>query len=171
MGNWNYQRILCALILCAASADASASHAVALWRRRASSVSASDEPKVRLIATGGTIAGGRAGSLSAAELKELNPELNNVAELSVEDYMAIGSSRMTPELQFGIAKRVNEIFRDEPELSGVVITHGSDSLEETAFLLDLLLEDDRPASRAQVFFLVKVLAFYYRLLQRKLFVI
>ena len=126
MGNWNYQRILCALILCA------------------SSVSASNEPKVRLIATGGTIAGGRAGSLSAAELKELNPALASVAELSVEDFMAIGSSRMTPELQFGIAKRVNELFHDEPELSGIVVTHGTDSLEETAFLLDLLLEDDRP---------------------------
>ena len=126
MRNWNYQRILCGLVLCA------------------SSVSAVDQPKVHLIATGGTIASGPAGLLSAAELKERNPELRNVAELSVEDYLTIGSPRMTPELQFGIAKRVNEIFHDEPELSGVVITHGSDSLEETAFLLDLLLEGDRP---------------------------
>lgn len=99
---------------------------------------------MRLIATGGTIASGRGGWLSAAELNELNPELNNIAELSVEDYLTIGSSRMTPELQFGIAKRVNELFRNDPELSGIVVTHGTDSLEETAFLLDLLLESDRP---------------------------
>ena len=126
MRHWSYQRILCGLILCA------------------SSVFASDEPKVRLIATGGTIAGGRSGSLAATEIRELYPELSGVAELSVEDYLTIGSSRMTPELQFGIAKRVNELFRDEPELSGIVVTHGTDSLEETAFLLDLLLEGDRP---------------------------
>jgi len=126
VGNWSYQRILCALILCA------------------SSVFASDEPQVRLIATGGTIAGGRSGSLSATEIRELHPELSGVAELSVEDYLAIGSSRMTPELQFGIAKRVNELFRAEPDLSGIVVTHGTDSLEETAFLVDLLLEGDRP---------------------------
>lgn len=125
MRNWNYQRILCGLFLCA------------------SIVSASDGPKVRLIATGGTIASGRAGSLSATELKELNPELNDIAELSVEDYLTIGSSRMTPELQFGLAEHVNALFRDEPDLSGIVITHGTDSLEETAFLLDLLLESDR----------------------------
>ncbi len=99
---------------------------------------------MRLIATGGTIAGGRSGSLSAIEIRELYPELSGVAELSVEDYLTIGSSRMTPELQFGIAKRVNELFRDEPELSGIVVTHGTDSLEETAFLVDLLLKGDRP---------------------------
>lgn len=118
--------MLCGLLLCA------------------STVSASDKPKVRLIATGGTIASGRAGSLPARELQKRNPELNDIAELSVEDYLTIGSTRMTPELQFGLAEHVNALFREEPDLSGIVITHGTDSLEETAFLVDLLLKAERP---------------------------
>lgn len=103
-----------------------------------------DEPNVHLLATGGTIADGRSGSLSAADLKNLDPALSGLAQLSVEDYLAIGSTRMTPEQQFGIARRVNVLFREQPELSGIVVTHGTDSLEETAFLVDLLLQDDRP---------------------------
>lgn len=110
----------------------------------ASGIEASDEPHVRLIATGGTIAEGRSGPLTANELPGLVPELRSIAQLSVEDYLSIGSSQMTPELQFGLAQRVNSLFRNDPGLSGIVITHGTDSLEETAFLLDLVVEDERP---------------------------
>lgn len=105
---------------------------------------ADDEPHVRLIATGGTIAGGRSGTLTARELRELVPETSRLVQLSVEDYVTIGSSQMTPELQFGLAQRVQDLFRHDPELSGIVITHGTDSLEETAFLVDLVVEDERP---------------------------
>ena len=82
--------------------------------------------------------------MSATELSELDPALAGLAELSVEDFVTIGSSRMTAEIQFGIAQRIGELFAESPELSGVVVTHGTDSLEETAFLVDLLLKDDRP---------------------------
>jgi L-asparaginase len=67
-----------------------------------------------------------------------------VAEVTVEDFSSIGSSRMTPELQFHLAQRVTSLFRDRPELSGIVITHGTDSLEETAFLLDLVIPAGKP---------------------------
>jgi len=105
---------------------------------------AEERPKVHLLATGGTIAGGSRGSLSADDLTALVPGLDAVAELSVEDFTNMGSSRMTPELQFRLARRVRDIFRERADLSGIVITHGTDSLEETAFLLDLLGAAEKP---------------------------
>jgi L-asparaginase len=110
----------------------------------AATLSAAETPKVHIIGTGGTIAVGRGGALSVTELLEQSPELAEIAELSSEDYLKIGSTRMTPERQLGLARRVNELFADAPELSGIVITHGTDSLEETAFLLDLLVKHARP---------------------------
>jgi L-asparaginase len=101
-------------------------------------------PKVHLLGTGGTIAGGREGTLSARDLASLLPELASVAELSVEDFSNIGSSRMTPELQFHLAQRVRSVLQERPDLSGIVITHGTDSLEETAFLVDLLVPAGKP---------------------------
>jgi L-asparaginase len=67
-----------------------------------------------------------------------------VAEVSVEDFSNIGSSRMTPELQFRLAQRVLSLFQERPDISGIVITHGTDSLEETAFLLDLVVPAGKP---------------------------
>ncbi len=99
---------------------------------------------MHLLGTGGTISGGSSGSLSASEVSKLVPGLDGVAELSVEDFVTIGSSRMTPELQFRLARRAQALFRERPELSGIVIIHGTDSLEETAFLLDLLGVAEKP---------------------------
>lgn len=107
-------------------------------------VASSAAPRVHLLGTGGTIAGGRDGSLSARDLAALLPDLPNVAELSLEDFSNIGSSRMTPEIQFGLAKRVLSLFAERPDLAGIVITHGTDSLEETAFLLDLVVPPGKP---------------------------
>ncbi len=101
-------------------------------------------PKVHLLGTGGTIAGGRGGALGAGDLASLVSDLSTVAEVSVEDYSNIGSSRMTPELQFRLAQRVRALFQERSELAGIVITHGTDSLEETAFLLDLVVPAGKP---------------------------
>ncbi len=101
-------------------------------------------PRVHLLGTGGTIAGGREGSLAAKDLASLTAGLASVAEVSVEDFSNIGSSRMTPELQFRLAQRVRSVFQERSELSGIVITHGTDSLEETAFLLDLVVPPGKP---------------------------
>jgi L-asparaginase len=101
-------------------------------------------PKVHLLGTGGTISGGAAGSLQAKDLAELVPGLASVADVSVEDFSGIGSSRMTPDLQFRLAERVRALLAERPDLSGIVITHGTDSLEETAFLVDLLVPAGKP---------------------------
>ena len=101
-------------------------------------------PKVHLLGTGGTIAGGSGGSLGAGELASLLANVAGVAEVSVEDFSNIGSSRMTPELQFRLAERVSSLFEERTDLSGIVITHGTDSLEETAFLVDLVVPPGKP---------------------------
>lgn len=106
--------------------------------------SAQPLPRVHLLTTGGTIAGGAAGSLGANDFLRLVPGLAAVARVTAEDFVNVGSSRMTPEIQFRLATRVNELLRTNPELAGIVITHGTDSLEETAFLLDLIVPPGRP---------------------------
>ena len=101
-------------------------------------------PEVHLIGTGGTISGGAGGPLHADDLRAALPGLASVASVTTEDFVRIGSSRMHPELQFQLAERIAAVFAERPELAGVVVTHGTDSLEETAFLVDLILPSGRP---------------------------
>ena len=101
-------------------------------------------PEVHLIGTGGTISGGAGGPLNADDLSAALPDLASVASVTTEDFVRIGSSRMHPELQFQLAERIAAVFAERPGLAGIVVTHGTDSLEETAFLLDLVLPSGRP---------------------------
>jgi len=107
-------------------------------------------PRVVVIGTGGTIsisidpATGKQKLLGAKEMVGLVPTLRGKVDIEEEDFSQIGSSSMTPELQFKLAQRVAELFRTRPDLAGLVITHGTDALEETAFLLDLVVNDPRP---------------------------
>jgi len=110
----------------------------------ASQASGQPLPQVHLIGTGGTISGGAGGPLNAGDLRAALPGLDSVASVTTEDFVRIGSSRMHPELQFQLAERVAAVFAERPELAGIVVTHGTDSLEETAFLLDLVLPSGRP---------------------------
>jgi len=106
--------------------------------------------KIRLIATGGTISGGvdhetgEPKMLHAGDLLDLVKEIDESIEIDYEDFCTIPSSSMTLELEFSLAKRINQLYEIDPTLSGIVITHGTDSLEETAFLLWLLINDPRP---------------------------
>lgn len=102
-------------------------------------------PRVHVIATGGTIAGrATGGQLTGAQLVDAVPGLEEVADLEVEEFSRIGSSAMTPDHWLRLSRRVNEIFDADPRLAGVVVTHGTDTMEETAYFLHLTVDDERP---------------------------
>ena len=108
-------------------------------------VGAQELPVVRVIATGGTIAS-RPGDdqLTGSALIEAVPQLAGVAQVEVEEFSRIGSSGMTPNHWLLLAKRINELLDAEPDISGVVVTHGTDTMEETAYFLHLTIKDPRP---------------------------
>lgn len=101
-------------------------------------------PTVIILTTGGTIASAPGGSLPGGQVVAAVPELLNYARIEVEEVYRIGSSQMVPENWLVLARRINEIFRGDPDLTGIVVTHGTDTLEETAFFLNLTVKDSRP---------------------------
>ena len=110
-------------------------------------------PTVMLLATGGTIAGTgatstttvgyQAAKLPVEALISAVPELKNIANVKGEQVLQIASENMTNEGLLKIAKRVNEVLA-QPEISGVVITHGTDTIEETAYFLNLVTKSRKP---------------------------
>lgn len=109
-------------------------------------------PKIKVLATGGTIAGAqssqsdagyKAGTFSVDDLINAVPQLKNVAELSGEQTANIGSQTMSYEVWLKLANRVNEVLAS-PDVDGVVITHGTDTMEETAYFLSLVVKSDKP---------------------------
>jgi L-asparaginase len=106
---------------------------------------AQELPRVRVIATGGTIAGrAEGGQLTGAQLVEAVPGLAEVASVDVEEFSRVGSSAMTPDHWLRLSRRVNAIFEEDPALAGMVVTHGTDTIEETAYFLHLTVRDPRP---------------------------
>jgi len=109
------------------------------------SASAQDKlPLIKVVATGGTIANTPSGRLHAGEVAEAIPQLKKIARLEVEEVMRVGSSAITLEQWLTLARRINEIFAREPEVKGVVVTHGSNTVEETAYFLSLTVKSDKP---------------------------
>ena len=114
------------------------------------SLQAGELPRVVLLATGGTIAsrfdpavGVDTGRLTGEQIIAAVPGLAEVASVDVEQVVNVGSRDMTPEIWRTLAKRVNELL-SSPDVTGVVVTHGTDTLEETAFFLDLTVTSDKP---------------------------
>ena len=111
-------------------------------------------PVVWVLATGGTISGGgssptnltqyRAGTYSGDELVAAVPALADHAVVRVEQVANIGSPNITFEVWLTLARRINAIFAEDPDVAGVVITHGTNTLEETAYFLNLTVRHDRP---------------------------
>lgn len=98
-----------------------------------------------VIATGGTIAGrAEGGQLTGAQLVAAVPELANVAAIDVEEFSRVGSSAITPDHWLGLSRRINELFQRDESLAGIVVTHGTDTMEETAYFLHLTVDDTRP---------------------------
>ncbi|MEX2466452.1 MAG: asparaginase [Gemmatimonadota bacterium] len=107
---------------------------------------AQDEPapRVVVITTGGTIASRPGGSLAGDSLVAAVPEVLEHADVRVEEIYRTGSSQMTPEHWLTLGHRINRLFAEDPALAGIVVTHGTDTLEETAFFLNLTVRDPRP---------------------------
>lgn len=107
-------------------------------------------PSVTILATGGTIAGGgesatisnyQAGQLGVEALVSAVPQLKEVADVQGEQIVNIGSQDMNDEVWLTLAKKINA---DCGKTDGFVITHGTDTLEETAYFLDLTVKCDKP---------------------------
>lgn len=107
------------------------------------------EPKVVVLTTGGTIAskpdpsGGVVAAASGEELLSTVPDLKDVADVRVEDLFKIGGYLMKPKNMLEVAQKIRELDSDT-DIAGFVVTHGTDTMEETAYLTDLLYAGDKP---------------------------
>jgi L-asparaginase len=101
-------------------------------------------PRVHLVATGGTISNRTGGRLTAEELAKSATGVDQIAILTQEQFANVASSQLTIEQWLNLSRRVNELLAGDRTLAGVVITSGTDTLEETAFFLHLTVHDLRP---------------------------
>ncbi|QEA37803.1 type II asparaginase [Pistricoccus aurantiacus] len=113
---------------------------------------AADLPSIKIMATGGTIAGRGASATEAGyeasevavdELIQNVPEISDIADVSGEQVLQTSSQHITPEDWLTIGKAVNQAVADDG-VDGVVITHGTDTMEETAYFLHLTVPSDKP---------------------------
>ena len=109
-------------------------------------------PNVTIIATGGTIAGEAATSVQSAytsgqvgveTLIKAVPTLRKIANVTGEQISNVGSQDMSDEIWLKLAKRINELAQS-PDVDGIAITHGTDTMEETAYFLHLAVKTRKP---------------------------
>lgn len=115
---------------------------------------ATNLPTVKILGTGGTIAGRGAsplqtagyspGELSVQELMDSAPGLAEIAQIEGEQICNVASSAITIDIWLQLARRINDIFSLEPHVTGIVVTHGTDTLEETAYFLNLVVKSSKP---------------------------
>ena len=104
-----------------------------------------DLPRVRLVATGGTIATRPGGTrLSAEELLQGVPDLRRYVRPESEQFSNVASTALALEQWVRLARRINDLLADDSTLQGVVVTTGTDTLEELAFFLHLTVRSPRP---------------------------
>jgi L-asparaginase len=113
---------------------------------------AATRPRIKILATGGTIAGAQtsqseygytSGSFNVQDLINAVPQMKDLADISGEQIVNIGSQDMNDEVWLKLANRLTEVLAAN-DTDGVVITHGTDTVEETAYFLDLVVKSDKP---------------------------
>lgn len=117
------------------------------------SVMAQNKPNIVILATGGTIAGVaqsntqttgyEAGVVTIQTLLSAVPEIKDLANIKGEQIANIDSADMTDEIWLKLAKRINALLKSK-DVDGIVITHGTDTMEESAFFLHLVVQSDKP---------------------------
>ena len=107
-------------------------------------------PRVHVVATGGTIGAtgdyyvGRPTRLTADQLVQSVPALARIATVSAEQFYNLPSGSIGPAQWLALSRRIDDVFRADSTLVGIVVTHGTDTMEETAYFLDLTVGDARP---------------------------
>jgi len=108
------------------------------------------KPRIAILFTGGTISmrvdpksGGAIPALSGEEIVAQVPGLNEVADFTIINFAKLPGPHITPPKMLKLAREVAAQLADS-QIAGAVVTHGTDTLEETAYLLDLLLNEEKP---------------------------
>ena len=113
---------------------------------------AEDKANIVILATGGTIAGSAAtqtqagytsGQVGVDILLDAVPQINDLAEVRGEQVANVGSQDMSDQIWLKLAQRLNTLLA-QSDVDGVVITHGTDTIEETAYFLNLTVKSDKP---------------------------
>ncbi|HKE93328.1 MAG TPA: type II asparaginase [Povalibacter sp.] len=114
-------------------------------------VQAQSQPRVVILATGGTIAGAAAtgtqsgytsGAVTIDSMLTAVPGIQKLATIKGEQVANVGSQDMSFDILLKVAKRINELSRGD--VDGFVITHGTDTMEESAYFLNLVVKTDKP---------------------------
>jgi L-asparaginase type II len=105
---------------------------------------AADVPVVRVIATGGTIANRGSTRLGVDDLLRGIPNANEFVRAEAEQFSNVASAALTLNQWLQLSRRINDIFRERRDLAGIVVTAGTDTLEEVAYFLHLTVKDERP---------------------------
>jgi len=112
------------------------------------------KPIVYVLSTGGTIAGSgssstdlsnyKPGAILGEQLVKAVPQIAQIADVRVEQIVNVRSSDITIENWLTLARRIDAILKETPAVSGFVITSGTNTLEETAYFLNLTVRSDKP---------------------------
>ena len=104
---------------------------------------APQKPLVKIVATGGTIANSPQGRMAVDTVLAQIPDITNHARIEVVDLIRVGSSAISVQNWIDISAAVNRILANEPQVAGIVVTHGSNTSEETAYFLSLTVNSTK----------------------------